>query len=1235
MISARGEIRMASGGHEHVLTVVCVAGASRGLGTRLVLIAVTASLTACIGSDTTRCAGLICPASAVCSEVHGRCVYPEQLNACAEKNDGDPCELAGAEGRCRNGLCIPLSCGDGVITAPEECDGTNVGTATCLGLGYYEEGTGLGCYSDCTFDRSGCSGFCGDHEVNGAEQCDLPDLGDTTDCTQVGFYDPAALGCNAACRYDVSDCTGFCGDDVANGPEECDGDDLGNATDCRDLGYYDEGALACAGNCRYDVSSCARECGDGTIDPEEQCEPGNLDGKTCRDFGFYTDSPGLACSEACTFDTSGCSSFCGDGVWDEGEEDCDGTDLGGKTCQNFGYYYEDTLECTGVCGFDLTECTGFCGDGIKDPLEDCDGASLDEKTCQSFGYYFDDVLTCTFLCSFDTSGCTGYCGDGIKNGTEACDAGELNSSQPDAPCRPLCLDRRCGDGVIDPVDGEICDFGDQNAGDGCSYDCKSDETCPNGIPDYTVGELCDDGNFLSHDGCTYGCRPEAPTWSGPPQSAPHPRYGHAMAYDDARGRTVLFGGFYDDGMPHSLADTWEWNGAAWVDSTPPDLADSPPGRMHHAMAYDAARGRLVLFGGYFQGLSTSRSYGDTWEWDGARWIDVTPTDAADSPSARWHHAMAYDSARRKVVLFSGGLSADTWEWDGAQWHDATPADPADSPPARWQHAMAYDPVRGKVVLFGGNTGLDPVADTWEWDGMTWHDVTPANPADSPPPLTDHAMAYDPVRGQVVLFGGPDVTPPADTWAWDGTRWLPITPADPADSPIARSEHAMAYDARRSRVVLFGGVDDTTGPEPVDLADTWEWDGTRWADRTAAEPAAAPTPRLLHVMAYDASRGRVLLFGGYDGSPRADTWEWDGAQWLDVTPADPGDSPPARWLTAMAYDADRGKVMLFGGYYVEDNVPYLLADTWEWDGDQWTELTPIDPADSPSARSGHTLAFDDASGQLVLFGGYDLTDRFADTWVWNETRWVEVTPLDPDDSPLARDYGAMAYDELRGRIVLFGGRFDPGFYQDTWEWDGSVWVDVTPTGPTDSPTWRDGHAMTYDAALQRVLLACGYDGGNRNDLWAWTGSRWEQIPPADPGEAPARRRGTAMAYDAAHGNSVLFGGSGDGGTYLADTRLFRYEREGGRDDSCLQGADSDMDGYAGCADPDCWAFCTPRCAPGITCAPEWPHCGDGACDTELESCRLCPDDCGACDVCGDFVCDPAETIVDCPGDCTPP
>jgi Galactose oxidase, central domain len=284
--------------------------------------------------------------------------------------------------------------------------------------------------------------------------------------------------------------------------------------------------------------------------------------------------------------------------------------------------------------------------------------------------------------------------------------------------------------------------------------------------------------------------------------------------------------------------------------------NSPSPRYSHAMAYDSARQRTVLFGGW-----TSRYIrNDTWEWDGRNWTLIKPTN---SPSIRYAHAMAYDSARRRTVLFGGGGRnghlADTWEWDGKNW---ALIKPTNSPSGRSSHAMAYDAARKRVVLFGGVRG-GALGETWEWDGKNW---TQSKPLSSPSARWHHAMVYDAARQRTVLFGGHGM---ADTWVWDGKNWTLIKPTN---SPSIRYSHAMAYDSARRLTVLFGGRGTGGFPE---LGDTWEWDGKNW---TLMKSVSSPAPRAAHTMAYDAARQRTVLFGGYDkaySNILGETWEWDG------------------------------------------------------------------------------------------------------------------------------------------------------------------------------------------------------------------------------------------------------------------------------------------------------------------------------------------------------------------------
>lgn len=90
---------------------------------------------------------------------------------------------------------------------------------------------------------------------------------------------------------------------------------------------------------------------------------------------------------------------------------------------------------------------------------------------------------------------------------------------------------------------------------------------------------------------------------------------------------------------------------------------------------------------------------------GQEWLLRKP---ATSPSARFGHSMAYDAARQRVILFGGGgpgstgVFNDTWAWDGKNW---TQLFPKTSPSARLEAMMVYDSNRKRIVLHGGYVGL--------------------------------------------------------------------------------------------------------------------------------------------------------------------------------------------------------------------------------------------------------------------------------------------------------------------------------------------------------------------------------------------------------------------------------------------------------------------------------------------------------------------------------------------------
>ncbi len=283
------------------------------------------------------------------------------------------------------------------------------------------------------------------------------------------------------------------------------------------------------------------------------------------------------------------------------------------------------------------------------------------------------------------------------------------------------------------------------------------------------------------------------------------------------------------------------------------------------------------------------------------------------------------------------------------------------PPARRNHAMAYDPLRGRVVLFGGY-GTRYLNDTWEWDGRTWNAMATTV---APEPRWAHTMVYDRQRRRIVLFGGWNGGAfLQDTWTWDGGQWTQLISAQ---TPSARDDHGMAYDIRRQRVVVFGG---NAG---VYQNDVWELSENGWSPLTPTT-SIAPHARRTRVMAYNDDTGFTTLFGGSADTEYSDTWEWDGHAWNE---SHAGTAPPASSRHTLAYDSSRRRLVRMGGY----RAGVRSADTWEWTRAGWTLVAPGNEA--LTARSDSAMVYDSGNQAMILFGGSRsdaFTDNFGDTWV---------------------------------------------------------------------------------------------------------------------------------------------------------------------------------------------------------------------------------------------------------------
>jgi hypothetical protein len=159
-------------------------------------------------------------------------------------------------------------------------------------------------------------------------------------------------------------------------------------------------------------------------------------------------------------------------------------------------------------------------------------------------------------------------------------------------------------------------------------------------------------------------------WTQIDAKGPPTRNYFELVSDRARGVVVLVGGalLVRDGQTggftmEPVRDTWIWDGHWKVVS---DMGPSP--RTNMSVAYDRARGRTILLGGATTDINPKDPYvNDTWEWDGALWRQIQNM----GPSRRGSASMTHDPNRNRTILFGGGGPDESWFADTWEYFDHT------------------------------------------------------------------------------------------------------------------------------------------------------------------------------------------------------------------------------------------------------------------------------------------------------------------------------------------------------------------------------------------------------------------------------------------------------------------------------------------------------------------------------------------------------------------------------------
>lgn len=342
-----------------------------------------------------------------------------------------------------------------------------------------------------------------------------------------------------------------------------------------------------------------------------------------------------------------------------------------------------------------------------------------------------------------------------------------------------------------------------------------------------------------------------------PDGTPGLLRGHANVFDRDQQRYVIFaGGSGTEPKPWDLMnDVWilDVSGTPTWSLMPPGSI-VPGGRLDAQYGYDAARNRLLIFGGYGRHYPTTpfEYLNDVWELslEGTpHWTELFP--AGTPPAGRLAGAAVYDPMRQRFIGFGGtqGLPVDTWSLNlqgNANWQNV-PTTGA-RPNGGYGMTSVYDASRDRMLIFGGSTSDDyygATNDVWELrlrGNPTW---TLIHTTGVRPAARRHGAAiFDPLRNRMVIYGGAIAVPGSeqffgDTWALDfdsdPPAWTELHPG--GTMPSVRDNLPAAYDPLNDRMIIYGGWSGSSF-----LSDTQflSWGGTSSEALLTGSGSATPT-----------------------------------------------------------------------------------------------------------------------------------------------------------------------------------------------------------------------------------------------------------------------------------------------------------------------------------------------------------------------------------------------------------
>jgi hypothetical protein len=243
----------------------------------------------------------------------------------------------------------------------------------------------------------------------------------------------------------------------------------------------------------------------------------------------------------------------------------------------------------------------------------------------------------------------------------------------------------------------------------------------------------------------------------------------------------------------------------------------------------------------------------------------------------------------------------------------------------------------------------------------------------------------------------------------------------------------------NRFIMFGGNHYPTEDRVSDQ--TWSFDlvSGEWTQIQAA--GSLPEARYCHCMTYLPNTHQILMVGGRDRNgplpPAAYVLDLATNEWIGIG----GDLPRGVIGCAIEWMDNLQRAVVFGGA----GVGGLFTDTWLYDAEMQT-FTTITTTTTPPGRADPAHAYDAENGRMLVFGGgvraFPPYVHLDDTWAFHGTDWVELT-FAPDAHPGVRRFAASGVDRETNTWYLATGTRDEEDYDDLWAFDlvTNTWTEL--------------------------------------------------------------------------------------------------------------------------------------------------------------------------------------------------